>query len=469
MGRQGRLLKNTAILFVGVIGTKLINFIMLPLFTQWLTVEEYGIIDIFTVVVNMLVPVCTLQLEQAVFRFMIDECSIKGQQRVVTTGIAAIGTVLLVLDVPATILFLTLLRDPLYLQILVAVNLHCLYVFLQQVVRGNGKNHHYTVNSVLYALVNTIFSVLLIRFLGLGVGGYIWAFCLAHAGGIGYFLFRAKTGRLIRWSETDTGKLREMLAYSAPMIVNSMSWWVLNASDKLILNLFCGISANGIYAAASKIPGLITTVFNVFSMAWHESTSREKEGDVAGFYSSVFRKLFAVLSYMLVFLLCMCRPMFALLINVQFAEAYEHIPILLVAIFFFCIAQFYGGIYIGAKDSRQLGKTSLIAAVVNLVVNLLFVWQFGIFAASLSTAGAYLVLLGIRFWDVRRLCTIHYNRKECAMVVGMIATACVTAYLAPVHLAVVLFLAFSGVYCVLFRDVLLESLQMVTKKLKYKS
>lgn len=465
MSKQGRLLKNTAILFLGTIGTKLINFIMLPLYTDWLSVEEYGVIDVFTTIVSMTVPILTLQLDQAIFRFMLDDETIRKRTVTVSSALGAMAVLLVAVDLPVAAVLIWQ-QSWRYLLYLLAVNLQCLYVMCQQVLRGKGENHIYTVNSILLAFATMALTVLLIRVIPWGVDGYVLAFCAAHLLAIVYMMLQSRIYVLIRPAAFAWEKLQQLLRYSVPMIVNNVSWWILNASDKLVLNIFIGASANGIFAAAGKIPGLVTTVYSVFQMAWQESASREKDGQLNGFYSEVFRKLFAVLSYMVIGLLLFGRVLFGVLINEKFDDAYSHLPILVLGLLFLSVAQFYGGIYVGRKMSLELGRTSAIAAVVNLAVDLICVRFIGVYAASISTLCAYGVLLVIRIVDVRRICRIDYRLREVVATVVMVAVAFAGAYLDHIWIQTAMFCVMSAVYFLLYRDVLADLLSVLHKKLK---
>ena len=72
MNREKELAKNTLIITIGRICTQMITFFLLPLYTTILTTEEYGIVDLLNSLVMFLIPIISLQLEQAVFRKLID-------------------------------------------------------------------------------------------------------------------------------------------------------------------------------------------------------------------------------------------------------------------------------------------------------------------------------------------------------------------------------------------------------------
>ena len=86
MSREKKLLKNTMIITVGKICTQLITFFLLPLYTALLTTEEYGIVDLLNTIVSLLLPITTLQLEQALFRELIDERNNETKKRTIISS-----------------------------------------------------------------------------------------------------------------------------------------------------------------------------------------------------------------------------------------------------------------------------------------------------------------------------------------------------------------------------------------------
>ena len=466
MSKGSRLMGTTVILLVGTIGTKLINFIMLPFLTAWLSVEEYGSVDIFLTVISLVVPIATLQLEQAVFRFLIDDKTTEDKRHTVSSGVLCLGLLLGVLTLGCGVYFL-IWGDSVYLLYVAAIDLQAIYVMIQQIVRGEGKNRDYTLSSILYAFLVMGLAVLFIRVFGFGFYGYIYGYLTATTICIFHLLLRCKCGSLIRFSCLQRGKLQRMLKYSGPMILNNISWWVLNASDKLVINIFLGTAANGIFAAAGKIPGLITSVYSVFHMAWMESASREQgQEGLEDFYSKVFRNLLAVISFGVVAILLTGRILFPLLINQRYSEAFSHIPILLMGLFFLCMAQFYGGIYVGLHRSSELGWTSAAAAAVNLTVDLILVHFVGLYAASISTLSAYFAIFLIRCVLTRRVVKIFYDLRQLLLTAGCMAAALAGCYLLNAPLQLRLLAVIAGIYLWIYRDVVRDLKQMVLGKLK---
>ena len=86
MGEASRLIKNTGIIAVGGMATKLVSFLLLPLYTSVLTTADYGTVDYINTIALFCVPAVSLLMDEALFRFLID-CRIDEERsRAVTTS-----------------------------------------------------------------------------------------------------------------------------------------------------------------------------------------------------------------------------------------------------------------------------------------------------------------------------------------------------------------------------------------------
>ena len=101
MSKSDSLIRNTAILTIGTLFTKVLAFIVIPLFSKWLSVEDYGTFDLYSTYIMLLIPVLTLSCGEAVFRFLIDTKNDDERNRIVSsgTGIIVIGILIGVIGV----------------------------------------------------------------------------------------------------------------------------------------------------------------------------------------------------------------------------------------------------------------------------------------------------------------------------------------------------------------------------------
>ena len=205
-------------------------------------------------------------------------------------------------------------------------------------------------------------------------------------------------------------KLREMLAYSWPMIPNSLSFWVMNLSDRWIVTFVLGIEANAVYVVANKIPNLLAILQTTFTFAWQENASMAvKDKDAGAYYSEMFDDFFTVLAGAMAGLLAFTPLLFKILINEQYAAAYPQMSFLFLGMVFATLSSFLGGIYTAHKKTKSVGITTLLAAICNIIINVAFIRVIGLYAASLSTLFSYLFLTLYRMWDVQKFEKITYK------------------------------------------------------------
>ena len=223
---------------------------------------------------------------------------------------------------------------------------------------------------------------------------------------------------------------------------------------------------NGIYAVANKIPNLFASVYSVFNLAWTETAARvmDKDKDADAYYEKMFDVLFGFLSGAMLLLISITPVLFRILINSKFDEAYQQIPILFMGVFFNCIVSFFGGIYVAKQQTKQVGYSSLAGAVINFAVNIAFIRNIGLYAASVSTVVAFLIISIYRMIDVKKYVKICYNyRKISICMVAMIAY-CFMAAQRNTILNIVLFILAIGFNLIINKEMINAVMNRVKKK-----
>lgn len=240
---------------------------------------------------------------------------------------------------------------------------------------------------------------------------------ISGSGMIGYF-------KLDKFSSVS---LKELLHFSMPIVPSSIALWVVNLSDRLIIIHFMGAAANGIYAVANKIPSLYSTAYGIFNLAWTETASKvSDDGDPAEYYTKLFSGLFKFLIGVMLALIAVTPIIFSVLVKGDYGAAFFQVPILYFGIFFNSLVNFYSGIYIALKRTKQVGYSSVAGAIINAAINVLLIGEIGLYAASISTAVSFLVIAIYRAIDLNKVIEIKYNMKEIAVGMGLffMATVC---------------------------------------------
>lgn len=442
MSREANLVKNTLIITIGTFLPKFTAIVTLPILTANMTKTDYGMSDIISTVCSLLLPMATLKIEAAAFRFIVDkrEDKIECSKIIVTMFIFAS----LISSLILAIYFLIPNKMGKGITFLCCVYffLQSLHSMLQQILRGLSKNVLYSSNTIIYALSNLVLIIIFIKNLKLGVIGLLISYNISLVISIAIIIIIGKIYEYLNLRNFSINTLKNLLAYSWPMVPNSLSLWVMNLSDRLMVSRFMGSEANADYAVANKIPNLYSTMEGTFVLAWQENASlANKDNDSNIYYSKIFDIIFELLILLIAGVMAVCPLIYSLLVKGNYSSAYIQIPILFLAMFFSSISSFLGGIYVAEKKTKRVAITSFIAAIINIVIDLLFIKQIGLFAASLSTLFSYLFLAVFRMVDVNTINKMSYDIKKEIIGISMLILMCVfmsinTTFFNTINLAV---------------------------------
>lgn len=411
MSKGKDLAKNTAIVSIGKICTQLITFFLLPVYTAVLSNEEYGVVDLLNTLTSLLLPIVTLQIEQGIFRYLID-CRENNEKQIKL--ITTIIRFMIIQSIACIVIFLCV--SPFihneYKYFLMANLLMGIFSnLLLQICRGLGDNATYAIGSFIAGAFTVVLNVIFIVAFHWGAYGMLGATAISNFVCAVYIFLKRKIYKYIKPKQFDKKILKEIIKYSVPLIPNMISWWIVSASDRTIISAVIGIAQNGIYSAANKFSGVFTTLYSVFNLTWTESASINiNSEDRDEFFSKI-------LDFVIRFFGCLCLGtiavmpfVFNILINEKFAEAYYQIPILILGSVFNILVSFAGSIYVAKKLTKEIAKTSIISAIINIVVNVVLIKSIGLYAASISTVLAYALMFIYRWIDVKKYVKFNVNK-----------------------------------------------------------
>jgi len=171
-----------------------------------------------------------------------------------------------------------------------------------------------------------------------------------------------------------------------------------------------GTSANGLYAAAHKIPSLLSMVMSIFFQAWQVSANEEfRKEDIAHFYSKIFEQISACIFVLSSLLILLSRPINSVFLGVDYYDAWRLMPPLILSMTFFSFAQFLGSIYTANKKTNMAFVTNFIGVLVSIMLNVLLIPRLGTLGAGIANASSYLTLWLVRVKDTHKIVPIQYS------------------------------------------------------------
>lgn len=466
MSRGKELVKNTAIVAVGKVCTKFLSFFLLPFYTAVLSTEDYGIVDLFNTYISLLLPLIVFQIEDALFRFSIDvRNDEEGKKKVVSTVL----TFCTIQSVVFSVIFIVVqafIVIPYRWYLLFNVIVSIFSGSMLQLTRGMGDNFGYAFSSFLTALSAILLNIALVLFLDMGADGLFITAFISNLIGIVYIFIKEAVYRIFSIKWFDRKLLKEMLAYSLPLVPNSLSWWVIGASDKTVVTWFLGVSQNGILSVSQKFSTAYTTFYSIFNLTWTENAAIHRDDeDRTQYYSQIIETSFRVLASACLGIIAAVALLFPILVNEKFGDSYYQIPIYMLSSLMYSAIGIFSVVYIAFKKTGEIAKTSLFAAIINLTVNIALIRFIGLYAASISSAVAYGVLFLFRYFDIKKMMNITIRKCVTWSVIGMMFIDFVVYYLRVDWISAVNLVAVACYALYLNRKIIKEMFVIISKRL----
>lgn len=431
MDKNKVLAKNTIILSIGQFAPKIISMIILPILTKAFSTEEYGTYDLIISFASLAIPLMTLLVQQAVFRFYIDEKSEETCKSYITSSIVFVIIISFCWFILASIF--GIITNKYFSFIIIVFILYfseSIYDLLGQIARGKEQNIVFSAGVVIYSVINMILLIVTLQFNCINVNSAILIISLSYIIASIFLCYKIKIKKEFDIKKFSWTTIKKLLTYSIPIIPSSISLWIVNLSDRLLISSFLGTSYNGLYAAASKIPNLFGTAFNVFNLAWTELAARSiKERNSSKYYSELFDNLYSFLIGIMLILIALSPIIFDILIDNKFNEGYWQIPILFIGVLLSSFMSFYGGLYIALKKTKQVGISSLIGGILNVIINLATIKHWGLYAASVSTVVSFLAILMYRILEINKFIKIKYNYSKILIGIVFLAIVSINFYI----------------------------------------
>jgi len=391
------LIKNIGLFTIGSFGSKILSFLLVPLYTAVLTTTEYGSVDLITSTASLLTPILLLSIFDATLRFGMDSNYKKEDVLSTSINVAVKGFIVLIIGVLVVYITQIIKISGVYLVFL------CVYFFLGAIsqifnlyLRAKNQAAIIAFGGIICTFITCISNILFLLVFKYGILGYMISNIIGVSLQNLFQLVAAEIYKDIKLRDyNDLSK--PMIRYSLPLITNSISWWVNNASDRYILTFIKGIAENGIYSVSYKIPTILTMFQGIFYNAWSisaiaEFDNKDKDGFIGNNYT-----MYSFVSLIICSGLLICNiPLASFLYKGDYYEAWKCIPFLLVGTVFSGISQFEGSLFAATKNTKLVAKTTIIGAIVNTIGNFIFIYFIGSVGAALATLFGYFITWVLR-------------------------------------------------------------------------
>lgn len=376
-----------------------VGFVMLPVYSRYLTPEDYGLVALVVTLQSFLPIIMTMQLPSSVERFYFVHNNDPSRLKAFIATIFCATLLLSTLVVAVLLLYLNEVIDFIYPRtgdngIIFALGIVASYVSIfvsmsASLLRVQRKAKLLMKTSTALFFVSVVINIIEIIFMQRRSQGVIEAFLITSI--ISLLVYAV----LIRDSlafTIDVGMLKEPLKYSLPLMPHAISGLVFMYSDRIILEKYVIIQAIGIYMFSDKIASFFKIIVNEFNNAflphYNEVASRSvvaasiEARDISKYVNYCVAMAVTLISLFSVELLYF-------IFDSRYYTAWRLIPILSSAYIFrslFCFSS--SGLFFQMK-TIQVVKITFVAGLINIVINIMYIPVYGIYAAALSTLISY--------------------------------------------------------------------------------
>lgn len=417
--------KQAFIYSLGNLSAKVIGLVLLPLYTSYLTTEEYGILAILEVISAFMVAVLGFKLSTAMMRWSSNEDSTQKTKAILFTTFVSAVIILALLNLtlqPLTeqlsnLFFGSLNFKDYFVILIVSASFEILNLFSLDLLRLKEKPIFFVTVSMIRLTVILVLNVYFVKYQGIGVVGIILSQLIGNV-----VLFLITLPFLIKNMVFKFLKdeIKPMLRYSIPLIFSTTSMMLLTMGDRFLIKYYLNYSEVGVYSLGYKLASVMNMlVIQSFQNGFLPIAYKNYDKPDA---QRFFSKTLTYYSFILVLCglgLSLFSEEVIILFskNAEFNIAYTVVPFIALAFVFKGIQYVYSlGLHF-AKKTKYNASIVMGAAIINLGLNVLLIPNFGIYGAAIATIITW-VLMSTAFYKFSyRFYKVKYEIKKIVLLI----------------------------------------------------
>lgn len=409
---------NLLFITIGNFASRILSFLLIPLYTSVLTTEEYGVADLVSTTVSLLFPIFTAVVCEAMMRYALGKEY--DYDKIWNAGLWVWGVGFILFLALSPLINLVPSLSPQWIYLILYYFSYSLNFNASYFARGIEKVKLYAFAGIMQTVFTIGLNLLFLLVLKIGLKGYLLAFILANT--FTAVLLVIGT-RAYKYSikKPDMALTKELLAFSIPLIPNQIGWWANKSADKFFLLAMCNSSLVGVYSVAHKIPSILYVLVSIFSSAWRISAMDQFGSEEnRKFFSNVYDKFMTVSFVCASAIIVINKIVARFLYAKEFYAAHVYVPVLVLAVLFNGLGEYLSSIYITYKKTKPLMVTTMIGVLINVVLNALLIPIFGGIGAAIATMAGFAGLWVVRSIDSRKIMKLEFKLLTTVMCIVLL-------------------------------------------------
>ena len=395
-----RFISNSLVFFIGTILSKMVSFLLMPLYTTKVQTDQLGIFDTSVTLGTMLFSICYFEIWSAILRFLYSKENLNNKNGVIRTGWKLFAISTSIFTVVCVIMCIIMRYDYIYLVVGYGIA-NALSNQMTFITRGLGLNKAFSMSGIVNTTVHLVLNIVLLA----GFSANYAALYISYIiGVIAQVMFLkiciAKNNPFVgEKRKSDKFLFKEMCRYSLPLCFNTVSYWLLTSFNRVVYNLIYGNSASGIFSIGSRFGSIIALATTCFTYAWQDLAFSKAEGEgeeTSKLYTNACDKYQQFLSVATVLLLPFINIIFPILVKGEYRDALMLVPSFVVVAVLSGYNSFVGNVLYAIKEIKAITLSSVIAAIVNISLCYPLIMFLGGNGTNISTIFAMAVMIGVK-------------------------------------------------------------------------
>ena len=406
-----RLAKDASFFAIGNLGTKILSFLFMPFYTYYLTTAEFGIADMITTSVALIFPILTIGISEAVLRYTCDNSDNKKEIFSLFVAVIIIATTINTSLTFIVSLFVPEIKEYI-LYYIILFFLSASELSLSNFIKGLDFIKLFAFKGIIYTLAFIVCNILFLAIFNKSLSGYLYSMIIAHVVSILTMLIGGNLKNYMGTFRINKDLTKMMFRYSIPMVPATIAWWLNISLNRYMIAGMVGIEELGLYSVATKIPTMVTSITTIFTQAWQLSAMRNY--GTKGF-STFFSNVFQIIHYILIIGVLITitgnKILATFLFRNDFFVAWRYVPLLLISAILSSEAGVLASAYTSSKKTNVLFISTVIAAVINVLVNYVLIKALGAIGATLACVISFLCMIYVRVLLMKSIVSLSVNWK----------------------------------------------------------
>ena len=415
MSKYKELFLNIGLFALNTVSTKIITFLLVPLYTYYLDKTQYGITDMAITVIGLVTPLATLSIADSTLRYALDDSQNADAYIVIGLRITILSCILVLLMSPVLNLEIFGGLGQYKLLFILSYTVSSFQQFFGEVSRAINQVKVIPVASIIGSLSTAFLAYIFLAKIRLSINGYFYSVIIGGILAILVYIICGKYAKYIKKMVTyrvHVDKISLMIRYSLPLIPNALFWWIGTSVNRFFITAMMSIAASGLFAAATKIPTMLNIVCGIFQQAWTLSAFKEyKSKNISDFFSKVYKFFRAGMVISASAVIVFASPLARLLLQKEFYSSWTLVPVLLVAFYFNTLNAFYGTIYTASMHTRTIFSTTVVGSMAIIIATVLLVPHFGLFGAAIAMVISNFIVYILRVINSSKWITVEVDYR----------------------------------------------------------